>query len=385
MIPTHATPLTSAAIALAALIAVLSTVTDSIAQQFTADLEIRPRLEVRNGFKTPILEGQNPAAFVEQRSRLALNFTDSPIAVRLVMQDVRIWGNHGQIYKTEANLSNVYEAWAQYAFNEAWLVRFGRMQLNYDNARFLGNLDWAQQGRSHDALLFRHTLTPLRITVDAALTWNQAGFAEPGRLTDNFYPLGAANNKTMQFIWVNKQYDEASISVLLHNDGRQLADESMAWMQTMGTFMQYRLGEYNLQGEGYYQTGDDAAGNETAAWLVGLESTRKLDDLTLGLGLDVSSGSESGSTSNNSFMPLYGTNHKFYGFMDYFHVGNAFRQPGGGFDVGLVDVFQKLSWSARADLTLALRRASVHGPSRRSGCRHGPDAGFVFWAPSWIL
>lgn len=99
-------------------------------------------------------------------------------------------------------------------------------------ARFLGNLDWAQQGRLHDALLVRHTLSPLRITIDAAMTWNQAGFAEPGRLTDNFYSLGAANNKTMQFLWVNKQYDEAAVSVLLHNDGRQLADESMAWMQT---------------------------------------------------------------------------------------------------------------------------------------------------------
>lgn len=332
----------------------LTPLPDVIAQDFTIDLEVRPRLEIRNGFKTPILKGQQPAAFVEQRSRLGLNYVDAPIAVRLVMQDVRIWGNHGQIYKADPNMTNVYEAWAQYAFNPEWMVRFGRMQLDYDNARFLGNLDWAQQGRSHDAVLLRHVMTRQRITIDAAATWNQAGIVEPGHLTGNFYPLGAANNKTMQFLWVNKQYDEAAVSVLLHNDGRQLADASMAWMQTIGTYIRFPFGDYLLQADAYFQTGEDAAGNDVSAYFLGFDSSRKLDDFRLAVGIELSSGSEAGSSSNTSFMPLYGTNHKFYGFMDYFHVGSPFRQPAGGFDVGFTNVYQKLTWSPSAELSLDL-------------------------------
>ncbi len=325
-----------------------------LAQEFTADIEIRPRMEIRNGFKTPILEGQDPAAFVEQRSRLALNFSDAPVSVRLVMQDVRVWGNHSQIYKTEANLSNVFEAWARYRFTHNWMMQFGRMQLDYDNARFMGNLDWAMQGRSHDALLVRHTNAQLRLTVDAAATWNQAGIIEPGHLTGNVYPLGAANNKTMQFLWVNKKYDRTEVSVLLHNDGRQLANQSMAWLQTFGTYIRHQFGDYLLQSDAYLQTGKDAFGNDVSAHFLGFDSSRKVDNFALSLGLDFSSGTESESAKNKSFMPLYGTNHKFYGFMDYFHVGNPFRQPTGGFDVGFANVYQKLNWSALEEVSLAL-------------------------------
>lgn len=336
------------------LLVALTPVCQLSAQEFTVDMEIRPRLEIRNGFKTPILEGQDPAAFVEQRSRVALNFSDAPVSMRLVMQDVRIWGNHSQIYKTDANLSNVYEAWARYRFNPELMMQFGRMQLDYDNARFMGNLDWAMQGRSHDAFLVRHNNARLRLIVDAAATWNQAGITESGHLTGNFYPLGAANNKTMQFLWVNKQYDEAAVSVLLHNDGRQLANESMAWLQTFGTYMRYQFGDYHLQTDAYYQTGEDAAGNDASAYFLGFDSRRQLDNFALSVGLDLSSGTESGSVENNSFMPLYGTNHKFYGFMDYFQVGNPFRQPTGGFDVGFKNVYQKLTWNALEELSLAL-------------------------------
>lgn len=46
---------------------------------------------------------------------------------------------------------------------------------------------------------------------------------------------------------------------------------------------------------------------------------------------------------NKAFDPLYGTNHKFYGFMDYFYVGNGHGQNGniaGLIDLHLQGVFQ---------------------------------------------
>ena len=42
--------------------------------QFKLGAEIRPRAEFRNGFKTPKIEGAQPAFFIEQRSRLYFDY-----------------------------------------------------------------------------------------------------------------------------------------------------------------------------------------------------------------------------------------------------------------------------------------------------------------------
>jgi hypothetical protein len=33
---------------------------------------------------------------------------------------------------------------------EAFSMKLGRQEVIYDNSRIFGNVDWAQQGRSHD-------------------------------------------------------------------------------------------------------------------------------------------------------------------------------------------------------------------------------------------
>ena len=52
---------------------------------------------------------------------------------------------------------------------------------------------------------------------------------------------------------------------------------------------------------------------------------------------------------NNSFSPMYGTNHKFNGFMDYFFVGNHFNS------VGLNDYYLKSNFKFAPKASLALQ------------------------------
>ena len=35
--------------------------------------------------------------------------------------------------------------------NEKFAFKVGRQEINYDDARIFGNVDWAMQARSHDA------------------------------------------------------------------------------------------------------------------------------------------------------------------------------------------------------------------------------------------
>ncbi len=327
-------------------------------ESFSVDVELRPRFEFRNGFKEQIGSDEDPAAFTEQRSRLNLNYSASSLDLRLSVQDVRIWGNHNQIYKQDPALTNVYEAWARWHFSDSWAVKAGRHALVYDNARFMGNLDWAQQGRSHDALLVQHR-NEAGFSADAGFTWNQSDIFEPNHLTGTFYSL-AGNNKSMQHVWLNRMWENSGASIMLHNDGRQVAaDSSTVWRQTAGLHGFTRQGDFRLKGEAWYQFGEDARQNSVSAWLLNAEVTYRG---TYTLGADWLSGTAIDSEDNNSFEPLYGTNHIFYGFMDYFYVGNPHAQPGNPYSTGLINTYQKYSRNLSRSLNLMLHVHQFFSP-----------------------
>ncbi len=306
--------------------------------QFTLTGEVRPRAEYRQGFKSLIPEDADAAFFVEQRSRLYMNYQAPKVKFQLNLQDVRIWGNASQIYKTDPALTNVHEAWAELAISEKWSAKFGRQELDYDGARFLGDLSWAQQSRTHEALLVKYENPEKGWKIHFGGAYNQNVPFEPGKLTGNFY-TGVNNYKTMQYGWLNKKFEQGNISFLLHNDGQQSADTTVSYRQTLGTRWMQTFGNIKLDAELYYQTGEDIAQTDISAYLAALNLSTKIGKTNLTIGTDYLSGTDVGEAKNTAFDPLYGTNHKFYGYMDYFYVGNPHRQNGR--TLGLVDFFIK--------------------------------------------
>ncbi len=309
--------------------------------QFTVTGELRPRSEFRNGFKRLRDNGTDPAFFIEQRSRLYFDYKRDKISLNFTLQDIRMWGATDQTYKEDPSLFNVYEAWARYAFNEQYAFKIGRQTMDYDNARFMGNLDWAQQGRSHDALLFTRQDSERNCQLHLAFAYNQRIDFEPGKLEGTEY-LEPDNYKTIIFGWWTKKFDDGGLSVLFHNDGRQVkSDTSMAYRQTYAALGNYTIGKIKLDGELYYQGGRNANDTQVSALLVAVHGTYNTDLTPLTLGFEYLSGTARGEEKDKSFNPLYGTNHKFYGFMDYFYVGNFHGQAGDGRTSGLIDIHLK--------------------------------------------
>jgi hypothetical protein len=112
--------------------------------QFNIDGQLMQRAEYRNGFGKLLNQGEESAGFIGQRARLAANYQKDNLSIHVSIQDVRTWGSAPQTKTTDGYLS-VYEAYAQIKTSEHWSVKLGRQELNYDNFRFLGNLDWAFQ------------------------------------------------------------------------------------------------------------------------------------------------------------------------------------------------------------------------------------------------
>lgn len=328
--------------------------------QLSVSGEIRPRAEFRDGFKTINTEAQKPAFFIEQRSRLYLGYQRDKVGFQFSLQDVRIWGNTSQIYKTDPALTNIYEVWGEYYFNSKSSLRIGRQALDYDNARFLGDLDWAQQGRSHDAMRFIHKDSS-GFAFHVAAAYNQNVPFEPAEFSSTFYE-GVDNYKTMQYIWLHKDWTTAQASLLIFNDGRQRADSTLAFRQTYGFIGDKTLGGIKLGGELYYQGGKDSAGKKVSAWLVAINATMNTDITPLTIGIDYLSGTNPNEDVNQAFNPLYGTNHKFYGFLDYFYVGNNHGQNGQ--TAGLLDFYVQSKFKLGQKSALITHVHHFHSPTK---------------------
>lgn len=305
------------------------------AAQFQLSGEIRPRTEFRNGFKTLNTADNLPTLFIEQRTRLNFGYLKENLGFKVSFQDIRMWGNTAQIYKDDPSLTNIFEAYAEYRFDKKWGIKVGRQALSYDNERFLGTLDWAQQSRSHDLLKFTFK-DSLGFTMDGGIAFNQNNGSEPTKLSSTFYN-GTANYKTMQYLWLHKDLKKGKISLLVLNDGRQKADSTTAFKQTYGVYAEQNIGPFLLHEEVFYQGGRTVSSKKVDAYMLAFSAALPKVFASPELGIDYLSGTSINSLNENAFDPAFGTNHKFYGHMDYFYVGNPHAQAGN--TSGLIDIY----------------------------------------------
>jgi len=318
--------------------------------QFTLDGEFRPRTEYRHGFGSIIPDNIEPGFSTSTRARLNAGFKTESYEMYLSLQDVLTWGENRQIAPVDANNSfAVFEAWANINLGSGFSTKLGRQVISYDDQRILGGLDWAQQGRNHDAALIKYKKG--KFLVDFAFAFNQdfdnatgnmSGFVNEGNeYTEdpNFFTY-----KAMQYAYLKHASEKFSASLLLMNNtfqnfsgtptARVYDGQGVSSLQTIGMHINYKAGAFGVAANAFIQTGERV--NELSvkgAYLLGLDVNYKISSkVGLTAGLEIISGNDAGAGETGAFFPLYGTNHKFNGLMDYFYVGNHANS------VGLFDI-----------------------------------------------
>jgi hypothetical protein len=328
--------------------------------QFSLTGELRPRAEYRHGFATLPSPDQDAAFFISQRTRLNLNLQREQFRFFVSFQDVRVWGEVPQLNRSDVN-SSFHEAWGELYLSPEVTLKLGRQELVYDNSRILGNVDWAQQGRSHDLALLKWN-TGENARLHAGFAFNQEW--EP--LFFTYYSLN--NYKTMQFLWYNNQWENTGLSLLFLNNGIQYNHDRTVFSQTTGARVTQNAGAASLAGSFYLQTGRDGSDRELRAWYLAAEAAFPLGEQFRGIaGFEFLSGTDyvdvlnPAGTVNRSFTPLYGTNHAFNGHMDYFYVGNHIN------NVGLINPYFTATttqgrWTFTSTLHLFWADGDVHYP-----------------------
>lgn len=314
-----------------------------IKAQTTISGEVRPRTEYNHGLKTLAKEKQDPSLYTSQRTRLNVRFDNEYVRTKLVLQDVRIWGNQKQAVKNQDKSVSIHEAWADLLFTPELSLRLGRQELSYDDQRIFGALGWLQQARAHDLAMFRYKSD---FTLDLGVSYN-----EDGNIANNFYTTN--NYKSMQFAWFNKTTENFSMSLLAINLGYadnetdmedKLVRQTQVFSQTFGGRFIYTISGLKIEANAYLQTGKREKRTLNAHnWALNLIYPLT-ESFTANLGTEILSGTDANQVGgdNNSFTPLFGTNHKFNGLMDYFFVGNHIN------NVGLMDNHLKLTYKVGA-------------------------------------
>jgi hypothetical protein len=311
--------------------------------QFQLSGEFRPRAEYRHGFKNLVNDDDKAAFQISQRTRLNAAYQFENLKFGLTVQDVRLWGETPQLVAA-SNRMMLHQAWAEYGFNTKFSVKIGRQELVYDDARIFGNVDWAQQARTHDLALFKYEDS---FKLHIGLAFNQ----QNDMLLTTNYDL-TSNYKTLQFLWYQRKIGKLGFSMLFLNNGMEFKrtenNEDIyktVFSQTIGTRLTFKSGKTSLYGNAYYSGGKDASNRALSAYNTMIGIDYDLDNgIGLGAGWELLSGTsqneklKNSSYTNKSFNPFYGTNHKFNGFMDYFYVGNHLNS------VGLSDLYANLSY-----------------------------------------
>jgi hypothetical protein len=350
--------------------------------QFTVSGQIRTRSEYRNGQGTPQAKDTIPAFFTSQRTRLNFGYSGYRFKVFAAVQDVRVWGQDGSTINRFTTDSNdgfmLHEAWGEISLVDTgkvvknFSVKIGRQELVYDDVRLLGNLDWLQQARRHDAILFKFEHKGWIAHLGGAFNQNAE---RKSNIIYNGAPAGAypastnglaSTYKSLQFLYLAKKLHFGTVSFIgVKDDFSKFhfapADvthttpiyERHTWSRyTYGiNFFGTAFRKLAIAGSAFSQVGKYRDGTKLNEALLSLSAsyaiTRKL---SAGPGVDYTSGNNGTDpkSANRRFDPLYGTPHKFWGYMDYFYVADGFKSN------GLVDYYFKMKFKAKDNLTLSL-------------------------------
>jgi len=305
------------------------------AQQFDINADLRARFENRNGYGTLKPYTEKASSFISQRTRLQFDYSFKNIKLRVSPQNVKTWGDVATTSKTDAN-NAFHEAYGEINLNEKLSFKLGRQEINYDDARIFGNVDWTMQARSHDAFLLKfNPNSKNQIHFGLALNANKE---------TNFYENYAVlQYKSLQYLWYHTDFEKLNFSILALNNGMPYlvgTEEKIDYSQTLGSRLVFKNGSLSIDGAAYLQTGKIADKSVSANYFSANINYKASTTFNTSIGFERLSGKDQNDTSTDmkSFNPLYGTNHKFNGYMDYFYVGNHANS------VGLTDVYATLGY-----------------------------------------
>ncbi|MBM4169329.1 MAG: hypothetical protein FJ215_09255 [Ignavibacteria bacterium] len=289
------------------------------------DVRIRGEVDMRDF-------NQVTAANTVTLLRTRLGLEAIPIEnVRVIVQarDSRVFGQErdaGGSFNTLSDSRNLdlHQGYVEInkLFADELSLRAGRMEMSYANERIIGTVGWHNVGRVFDGALVNVNLDCASFDLFATNVGEVQPYVPVATPTSVRYVRDVGFDFYGLYATLKKITDTKLDAYLLYQWDRNqtVLGKSDLKRYTVGSYVKGKQGSIDYEAEVAYQGGDRRGADVSAYLLTGAFGYSfpgsRLSRVSLGY--ELLSGTPVGETKYKTFDPLYATNHKFYGFMDYF-------------------------------------------------------------------
>ncbi len=280
--------------------------------------------------------------FTELRSRLGTSYSPtSDLTGFIQIQDSRRFGAEASTLSDSKNL-DLHQAYfnLKSIFNLPFNLKVGRMELSYGAQRLIGAVGWHNVGRSFDGSVLKLVTKSVDVDFIAARV-NESGLV--GDSLDQFLFSAYGNLKIVNHL---------NIQPFAIYENTTDTDFNRV---TLGLYVSCKDKKKAFQHEldAAYQLGSQDATKDISAFMVAYNAGYTFNSSIkpmLGAGVAYLSGDDGADADKYKvFNTLYATNHKFYGYMDYF-----LNIPNHTYGLGLMDIHVKASIAPAKKLKVAL-------------------------------
>ncbi|NIN72237.1 MAG: alginate export family protein [Gemmatimonadetes bacterium] len=266
------------------------------------------------------------------------------IRVYAQLQDARAWGTEDNtLTDASAELFDLHQGYADLGKTDGFTARLGRQSMGLADERLVGAVEWTNTGRAFDGV---------RVFGEyKGVTWTAFWMNVAERdelLTVGVHPqLNQGINDDGWFIggFATRKFGDVTSELTALFDRDAITEESY----TLNLRVHGRTGSVVYEGAAAYQGGPGRS-----AYFASGKAGLAIGRGTVAAQLDYLSGdSDTADAETKAFNTLYATNHKFYGYMDYF-----LDIPGQLDEAGLVDALLRgtLTTSQSTNVRLDLHR-----------------------------
>ncbi len=265
------------------------------------------------------------------------------IDVYAQLQDARAWGTESNtLTDASADAIDFHQIYAVLGSSSGLKAKLGRQEVNLGDQRLVGAMDWTNTGRAFDGA---------RLSGEAG-DFNWTAFWMNVQERDSLLVIGLhpqLNQGVNDDGWLiggfgSTAFGDVNAELTFLVDRHAITEESYT------TNLRFNRGPSGLlfDAAAAYQTGPDRE-----AWFASGKLGYGWNRNSVAAQLDYLSGdSDTGDGETNAFNTLYATNHKFYGYMDYFLFLPAQLDQ-----AGLVDAVIRGAWGAAKNTTI---RVDLH-------------------------
>ena len=280
-----------------------------------------------------------PLIFSSLRTRLGLkaNISDR-IYLYAQAQDSRIYGEEPTVTASIKNI-DLHQGFVKLIdpLDLPMSVQAGRFEMLYGDERFFGAGNWTYVGRSFDGVKFSFG-TGVKVDLFALSTYEGTSMVTSASSSAYNYPSKSDTGSSIYGFWLNTNIcTNNSLDLFTYYDiSRKQTNNKDDDNKTATLGLTHRgvYGMFSSLTDAAFQTGKRGA-KYVQAYLVSIQGFCKIEDVKLGLGADLVSGTKQTTTDKiNTFYCSYATAHRFYGFTDYFY-----KSPSTTYSLGINDFY----------------------------------------------